>query len=333
MIDLFSLSLGASMSGGGNAPIPTEFEIVNLDGEVGADNFVYGTLSTRLGFEVGDKYHCELYNKNDELIEEYDFMVEAGTGIYSGYNIINYYDVFILVDGGVFNYASTPISVSTSNKSGWKWQVGTEDKFYVKFIKVNRISPLDYVVKFTVDGEDYCSQTCTDGVSINAPSNPETSKMFGGWKDNDNHLVSFPYTPSSDVELTAILNDYSFLASNNESFLILNGNTYWCINLSEGGGFAGDKDLVGYVYDNTGFTNPVIVTKVSRKNAIRRNTYYADANNVLTYNGETYYYGGGLGYNSKLTDTSEQNRYKCQDGKTIEEAAIELLNAYFGATS
>ena len=67
------------------------------------------------------------------------------------------------------------------------------------------IQPLDHTVKFTVDGEPYEVVSVKDGNSVYAPSGTPVSDEgnFGGWSLNG-ELVEFPYTPTEDVELTAI---------------------------------------------------------------------------------------------------------------------------------
>jgi hypothetical protein len=74
----------------------------------------------------------------------------------------------------------------------------------------NRISALeqhgllDNTVTFTADGVPYEITSVKDGNSVNAPLTSPTSAgyMFGGWRINDEN-ITFPYTPESDVEITA----------------------------------------------------------------------------------------------------------------------------------
>jgi hypothetical protein len=197
---------------------------------------------------------------------------------------------------------------------------------------------IGYQVKFKVDGEDYYIASCQQGESITVPPIPTMqSGSFAGWQDSNGNVIAFPYTPNADITLEAKVSYVDFLASNDENIAILNGYSYYVRNLSSGNGFEGDKDLVGYFYGSDGKTSVVLITKVARNNAFSKyenpwNEPKENANTAITYNGETYYYGAS-DLNStagNFTDTSEFNRYKCTDGLTAEQAATELLNAYFG---
>lgn len=119
-------------TGGGVAPAPaTSFEFRNLDGEEKLDGYSYGELNTRLDFKVGSKWKISLYENGEEIQTE-EFLVEAGEGIYEGFNIIQYENKFFLVDGGVFNYESESISISASEKTGWRWSVRTDKELILK---------------------------------------------------------------------------------------------------------------------------------------------------------------------------------------------------------
>jgi len=60
-----------------------------------------------------------------------------------------------------------------------------------------------YNVKFTTEGNDYAIVSCVAGNSIDAPLDPVISgKAFTGWY-NGASKISFPYTPSADITLTA----------------------------------------------------------------------------------------------------------------------------------
>ena len=190
---------------------------------------------------------------------------------------------------------------------------------------------IGYQVTFTVDGEPYYVASCLEGESITEPPTPTIEgKIFGGWKLNDT-IITFPYTPSKDVELTAYLPSKNYLAGNNDNIVTLRGFSFAVKNLVDGNGFAGNKDLVGYNYGSDGKTGVILVTKASRNNAIERSpsTLTANATNAIIYNGETYYYARLSPFASVETDTSGLNRYQCTNGLTDEQAATELLDAYF----
>ena len=60
-----------------------------------------------------------------------------------------------------------------------------------------------YTVTFKVDGEDYYIASCEAGGTITEPPTPTSqSGVFAAWQLNGTD-VTFPYTPSADVELTA----------------------------------------------------------------------------------------------------------------------------------
>lgn len=188
-----------------------------------------------------------------------------------------------------------------------------------------------YTVTFKVDGNDYYISSCQQGEAITEPPTPTIEgKIFGGWIINGD-FITFPYTPSADVEATALLTTKNFLVGNGDTITIMRGFTFACNNLTAGNGFAGNKDLCGYNLGSDGMTGVIIVTKVSRNNAIKRtpSEMYANASNSLEYNGQTYYYGRIAPFAGVEADTSGLNRYKCADGLTEEQAVTELLNAYF----
>lgn len=60
-----------------------------------------------------------------------------------------------------------------------------------------------YTVTFKVDGNDYYIASCQQGENITEPPTPTSQTgTFTAWQINGVD-VSFPYTPSADVELTA----------------------------------------------------------------------------------------------------------------------------------
>ena len=64
-------------------------------------------------------------------------------------------------------------------------------------------SALDYSIIFQVEGADYFVMSCLDGDSVAAPPKPVVSgKVFGGWYIGT-EKVSFPYTPTQSVTMTA----------------------------------------------------------------------------------------------------------------------------------
>lgn len=62
---------------------------------------------------------------------------------------------------------------------------------------------LDYTVTFTVDGEPYEIVSVKDGNSVNAPATEPIKEGYLPMWLVDNAVVSFPYTPISNVEMVA----------------------------------------------------------------------------------------------------------------------------------
>ena len=191
---------------------------------------------------------------------------------------------------------------------------------------------IGYKVTFMVGDEIYYIASCKQGESITEPPTPVVEgENFGGWKLNGT-IISFPYTPNADVEVSAWFPAYNFLVGNNERIVVMRGFNFDCKNLAAGNGFAGDKDLVAYNYGSDGMTGVILVTKVSRNNAIERTTgssLTANATTSIVYDGQTYYYGRLAPFAGVEAETSGLNRYKCTNGLTDEQAVTELLNAYF----
>ncbi len=65
---------------------------------------------------------------------------------------------------------------------------------------------LDYTVTFKADNGVYEIMSVKIGNSINAPTTEPTSESgnFGGWCDAEGNTITFPFTPTSDIELTAM---------------------------------------------------------------------------------------------------------------------------------
>jgi len=100
----------------------TKIIFSNTEGTVGADSRRYYSLPA-LGLEVGDSWHVKLLDlDNGTILLETDVTATSGTSTYEGYNIITM-DNTVLVDMATFNYATTPITVSSSSRSGLAWAV------------------------------------------------------------------------------------------------------------------------------------------------------------------------------------------------------------------
>lgn len=186
-----------------------------------------------------------------------------------------------------------------------------------------------YTVTFKVEGNDYYIASCQQGEAITEPPTPSVQgKNFGGWQLNGVD-ITFPYTPTADVEVAALLTTKNYLAANNEAITVMRGFTFSCRNLVTGA--FGNKDLVGYGLGSDGMTGVFLITKVSRNNAIERtpSSLFADATSAITYNGETYYYARLAPFAGSEADTSGLNRFQITNGLTNDEAATEILAAFY----
>jgi len=218
---------------------------------------------------------------------------------------------------------NVPLSFSSGELTG----VGDTD------INIDRypnpeIGNIGYYVKFKVDGDDYYIVSCQQGESITEPPAPVTSKSFNGWKDSNNNLIAFPYTPDSDIEIIAILTEYDFGTAISTS---INGNQY-AANHTSTNYSASRLCIVGF--DSSGSAYAVFTEQVSDCMVWSRYTssdhYRTSATNEILYNGTTYYYAKSA-YGAEASSRGSV-RYKISSTGTDNEKVIELLNAYFGIT-
>lgn len=77
--------------------------------------------------------------------------------------------------------------------------IGMRSKGIVKNKKL-----LKHTVTFIVNDKPYLIQSVNDGTSIKPPQIPQHNQgiFFKGWK-NGNEFITFPYTPTKDIELIA----------------------------------------------------------------------------------------------------------------------------------
>lgn len=195
-----------------------------------------------------------------------------------------------------------------------------------------------YTVTFKVDDDDYYIASCESGGTITAPPNPPVPQgktTFTGWRLN-NTDVTFPYTPSADVELVAGFDIWNLLVENNGVIVKFEGGsagtaTFYDLIPDGQGLIDGTKDLVCWMIASNGYIYPVVVTSNNRACIKRVGGYNTTTNtsSTITYNGQTYYYGAGAGTTSWTSETSGLNRYKSEKTDAA-EAALELLQMYFG---
>lgn len=142
-----------------------------------------------------------------------------------------------------------------------------------------------YTVKFKVDGNDYYIASCQQGESITEPPTPTSQTgTFTAWQLNGVD-VSFPYTPSADVELTAhfatVRTEMELDTAGTELFM-KSGNPY-ATKTNNG------TMICGYAL-GTG-TNKTFVTVAETQNACLMTLFGStQPTGTITYDGITYYY-------------------------------------------
>lgn len=181
-----------------------------------------------------------------------------------------------------------------------------------------------HTVDFISDGLPYAKYIVTDGQSVAAPS-PDPTKSglhFDGWKDSDGNTITFPYTPTSDIQLTAQFistREGMVLTEANKLICTLGGTEFRKINVG--------WSIAGYTHGAYGMSGPVLVGLFA--GAVNINGY--GSSGTLVYKGVTYYYSAGLGsyqrdsyYISTATDVTDL--YLCSGN--VDVAALTLVKRY-----
>lgn len=171
-----------------------------------------------------------------------------------------------------------------------------------------------YTVKFKVNGNDYYIASCQQGESITEPPTPTMQgATFGAWQLNGVN-IEFPYTPSTDVELTAqfstvrtemeIYDAGTLLWNRSGNLKYKNNNgTAICGMTSNARNFI----LVGLSADDVAFDYPT-------------------STGNITYDSTTYYY---CTYNSSETATDINSAFAIVAGGTWAQMATQTLEHYF----
>lgn len=184
-----------------------------------------------------------------------------------------------------------------------------------------------HTVDFISDGAQYAKYIVTDGQSVPQPSpNPtKTGMALLSWQDPSGNAITFPYTPSDDIVLTALFGAYResmCLTAANKLICSLSGREYRKTN----DGWA----IAGYRTTAT-FRGPVLVAlsvEASDVTAVSFGTtgyggsfVYHDI--TYRYCGSSYSMSGGNA--STATDVDEL--YRCTD-TTQAGAALTLVKRY-----
>jgi len=186
-----------------------------------------------------------------------------------------------------------------------------------------------HTVEFINEGANYARYMVTDGQSVPQPSpNPtKTGLRFYRWVDSLQNAITFPYTPTGDITLSAVHANYRedmCLSEADKTICVLSGRNYYKTNA----GWA----IAGYT-SSASMTAPVLVA-LSADDAAVTALYYGstDLGGSFVYHDITYYYCGsrwcwGGEYTSTATDVTEL--YKCTD-TTMAAAALTLVKRYLG---
>ena len=143
-----------------------------------------------------------------------------------------------------------------------------------------------YTVTFKVDNADYYIASCEAGGTITEPPTPTgTSGVFDKWQIIDGQTatdVSFPYTPSADVELTANFATVRTEMEVSDTTTLIDGTRY---KTNDHTAVAG---RTSYYSTSTGYNRAVVLVSKDQS-AVQLTTNPAQSGNI-TYNNETWYY-------------------------------------------
>ncbi len=191
---------------------------------------------------------------------------------------------------------------------------------------VENESSFGHTVDFISEGTPYARYMVTDGQSVAKPS-PDPTKSglhFDGWKDNGGNTITFPYTPTSDIQLAAqfvLTREGMVLTEANKLICTIGGSPY----RKAGAGWA----IAGYSTTAGGGakTGPTLVALT----AAAADYGFGNGNASFVYKGTTYYYFVGWVsywldgyYDSTATDVADL--YKCTGNSA--EAALLLVKRY-----
>lgn len=192
-------------------------------------------------------------------------------------------------------------------------------------------SDFGHTVDFISDGASYARFTVTDGQSVPQPSsNPtKTGMAFYSWQDPSGNAITFPYTPTDDVTLTAFFGSYRddmCLTEANKLICVLGGRAYRKTN--DGWAIAGYRGA-----SSTNFSYPVLVALSVEASAVTAVPYGTTGyGGSFVYHDITYHYcSNDYGMDGDLTSTATDvdELYKCTDA-TVAEAALTLVKRYLG---
>ena len=184
-----------------------------------------------------------------------------------------------------------------------------------------------HTVDFISDGLPYAKYIVTDGQSVPQPSpNPtKTGMAFSWWQDPSGNAITFPYSPSDDIVLTALFVPYRVnmcLTAANKLVCKLGSIEYRKTN--NGWAIAGYRSTYSAA-------NAVLVALSVEASDVTANAFgNAGYGGSFVYHDITYHYcGTKYSFQSNLTSTATDvvDLYKCTD-ETLAEAALTLVKRY-----
>ena len=175
-----------------------------------------------------------------------------------------------------------------------------------------------YTVTFKVDNDDYYIASCEAGGTITEPPTPTGTGVFAAWQLNGAD-ISFPYTPSADVEVTARFQSVRTEMEVNEA-----GTVLWTGVTKSNTGIAICGKAAKPAY------NTSAVMMVSEVENYTVASTASVTNGTISYNGTTYYWKrwGVVPWNDENLNSAFVTLY---DG-TIpadETIAMKILDHYF----
>lgn len=273
-------------------------------------------------FSYAKIYYCKMY-QGDTLVRDFVPVYRKSDNEAGMYDLIN--NVFYTNSGsGSFSVGNI---VNTANKD---YQNGLIVGLSAGSTQVEA-GNIGYKVTFKVDGNDYYVAQCLQGDTITAPPEPTIQGgIFGSWQLNDVD-ISFPYTPSADVELIAVASSY-----HREIEVVTAGTALYTYSGSTITKLYNNPDdnitVFGYcTYNNNTQKFLFLVSKIADNTRMSANEMANAVKIPFTYNSETWYYS-----HSNVTTTTSID-HACAELGDLQDAfngnpaavAAGILNYYY----
>ena len=195
-----------------------------------------------------------------------------------------------------------------------------------KVLTIPSGSNIGYEVKFKVDGNDYYVAQCLQGESITAPPTPTNMQggIFAAWQLN-NTDVSFPFTPSANIELIARAQDITVTTAGTPLYTYSGGTiTKQYDNADE------NVTVYGYCIYNTTQKFLFLVSKIANNTAMSGNQMTGGIKISFTYNNETWYFTHSNATTTTSIDHGAANIGDYGLYANTSAMAKAILDVYFG---